>query len=207
MASLLPVGSRDEKPIGAAGRRLFCGKLGRGAESTFWGHPPHFLDGKGGMLTWRGGTRAWAPPPCFLEGGLAGEGLGRIGGGGVGVQGGRAARGQGRAQEVETPWDKVIVGHPRAGRNGRLGGGPGLLFGDDPDDHETCFAVMPVNSRYPLDCQGGCPEFLRPGGTPIGGEATWTGGCRAGLNEGAKGAAFCRSATTLGRSLVPIGVD
>ncbi len=57
------------------------------------------------------------------------------------MQGGRTARGQGKVQEVETPWDKVIVGHPRTGRNRRLGG-PGLLFGDEPDDHEVWVAIM-----------------------------------------------------------------
>ncbi len=115
--------------------------------------PPSFSRKVGEMLTrWGGNGGGVAPPPpvFWRKGtGVAGDwrdrSKTRIGGGAVCSDAERAEGercwGRRERRKWELPGAERSWGHPRTGRNRRLGG-PGLLFGDDPDDHETCFAVM-----------------------------------------------------------------
>ncbi len=76
------------------------------------------------------------PPRYFLEGAAGGAGWELKLGKAAGREEGARER-----REWGLPGAELSWGHPGTDRN-RRHGGPGLLFGDDPDDHETCFAVM-----------------------------------------------------------------
>ncbi len=84
------------------------------------------------------------------------------------------ALGQGGAQGGSLPGVTLSWGHPRTGRNGRLGGGPGLLFGDDPDDRDMLIVVTKVEYAGGGENQG--PRKGVAGRWPQrGGRRKWRG--------------------------------